>query len=93
MIGGSAEYDVGDIVRIVDKPYRECVFSWVGSMDKYCSRTAKITGTHGTWKGETAYTIDIDDGEHSWCAHCFMPKAGPDFEQADDSELMTLFGM
>lgn len=35
-------YRVGDTVRIVDKPYADCPFSWVDAMSRYCGHCATI---------------------------------------------------
>lgn len=87
-------YRVGDTVRIVDKPYSDCPFSWVGAMSHYCGYNATIEEVllELEW-GETneeGYRIDTDNGEFVWCANCFEP-AGADIEESD-ANLEILFG-
>ena len=66
------EWNVGDVVRIVDAPYEECPFTWVGTMNKYCSRGASICKKRFSEQYNTyQYIIDIDDGDHYWCGNCF----------------------
>ena len=89
-------YSVGDTVYIVDKPYSECPFSWVGLMSCYCGKPATITEVllELEW-GETneeGYRIDTDNGEVVWCANCFEP-AGPDIEESHESIDVLLGGV
>lgn len=89
-------YRVGDTVRIVDKPYADCPFSWVGAMSRYCGHCATIEEVllELDW-GETneeGYRIDTDDGEFVWCANCFEP-IGADIEESDVSLEVLLGGV
>lgn len=69
----SHKYNAGDIVRIVDKPYYECPFTWVEPMSVFCGQVTTIRGVHwsnrlGCW----SYYLDADDGMYSWCENCLM---------------------
>lgn len=64
------EFFVGDKVRVVDKPYTDCPFTWVSDMTTMCGKTATITSknqSHGTY----AYTIS--GSTWTWCGNCFVP--------------------
>lgn len=87
-------YRVGDTVRIVDEPYADCPFSWVGAMSDYCGKLATITEVllELEW-GETneeGYRIDTDDDNFVWCANCFEPIE-EDIKESD-ANLDVLFG-
>lgn len=88
-------YSVGDVVRIVDKPYSDCPFSWVGRMSCHCGKLATITEVLLELEfgktGEEGYRIDTDDGEFMWCANCFE-QVGADIEESDESIDDVLFG-
>jgi len=88
------EFEVGDIVTVVDTPYEDCPFSWVETMDEYVSRQAEIThkymdDTFGTY----GYSIDIDDGNHTWCGNCFVEKEMPDFDTAESADIAAFLGV
>lgn len=87
-------YSVGNIVRIVEKPYSDCPFSWVGAMSAYCGKLATITEVllELEWgnTNEEGYRIDTDDGEFVWCATCFEPIEAD--IQESDANLDVLFG-
>lgn len=69
---GSPTYHVGDIVRVVDKPYMRCPFEWINWMDKYCGREVKILKAYWNDRYKTyVYKIGTVDGvERSVCAFC-----------------------
>ena len=87
-------YSVGDIVRIVEKPYSDCPFSWVRAMNAYCGKLATIEEVllELDWgdTNEEGYRIDTDEGEFVWCATCFEPVE-TDIKESD-SNLDVLFG-
>ena len=37
------EFFVGDKVRVVDEPYEDCPFTWVGGMTTMCGEIVTIT--------------------------------------------------
>lgn len=84
------EFHVGDHVRVVDFPNCDCPFSWIRSMNEYCSREAEITrkefnNIHGTYM----YCIDIDRFSHAWCGNCFVPPDSDlEIEVASGDELL-----
>jgi hypothetical protein len=92
MIEPESIYQVGDTVRIVDQPFRNCPFSWTYLMDRYCGTCAKITSVRWSSIRLThAYHIDVDGGNYVWCKDCFTPSnPEPDLEETDVS-LSVLF--
>lgn len=79
----------GDIVRVVDEPYEDCPFEWIGEMDDYCGQTAVITSvTWNEWAGAWGYAIDIDEYCCTWCENCFTEDH--DIEESD-ADVTTLF--
>lgn len=89
-------YRVGDKVRIVDKPYADCPFSWVGAMNRYCGHCATIEEVllELEWgaTNEEGYRIDTDEGEFVWCATCFEP-VDEDIEESDVNLEVLLGGV
>lgn len=82
-------YQKGDIVRVVDEPYDDCPFEWIGEMDDYCGQTATITSaTWNEWAGAWGYAIDIDEYCCTWCENCFIVDS--DIEESD-SDIKMLF--
>lgn len=90
------EFEIGDIVTVVDRPYRYCPFSWATTMDQYLSSQAVIVDkVISASSGTFGYRIDIDDGDHVWCGNCFQPKfvESEDFECADNNDIAKFFGI
>ena len=87
------EFEVGDEVTVVHKPYHDCPFSWVYGMNSFCDGTFKIV--HKEWYGGfNAYGYQLEGiREFLWCGNCFVPKEFPEFDAAENSELMTLLGV
>lgn len=88
------EFNVGDIVRVVDEPYTKCPFSWVKGMSKYLGtvvtiRSKKWSPVRKTYK----YFINEDDGCFAWCANCFTSNCYDDFEIEDNAALIELLGI
>lgn len=68
------EFFVGDMVRVVDVPYRDCPLSWVDSMDRYCGKIMEIVRkNYNTQRACYAYRIDADKELYMWCGNCFVP--------------------
>ena len=71
-----AKFKVGDIVRVVDTPYKDCPFVWVDEMTDCCGEEVTITdvfwieslNAHG-------YSISEDCGVSTWCENCFVQEA------------------
>lgn len=83
------EFNVGDIVRIVDKPYYDCPFSWASGMDMYCSREAEIKSKEYSAYFKTyVYRISADNTNYAWCGNCFEPLQELEIETASDDELL-----
>lgn len=80
------EFFVGDTVQVVSEPYRNCPFTWVDDMDKYCGVIATITKkSYVEARKEFQYQIDVDHNGWKWCGNCFMPVVEtPDFDISDD---------
>ena len=84
-----ARYTKGDIVRVVDEPYKDCPFEWIGEMDDYCGQTATITSvTWNKWAKAWGYSIDIDEYCCTWCEDCFVPESDIEESDADISLLI-----
>lgn len=83
------KYKKGDVVQVVDEPYVDCPFEWIGEMDECCGRVATITGVSwNEWHKDWGYSIDIDDYLCTWCENCFV--AFTDIEESD-VDINTLF--
>ena len=79
----------GDIVRVVDEPYEDCPFEWIGEMDDCCGKEAVITDT--IWVGHRGiwgYYLDIDEYDCTWCENCFADDS--EIEESD-ADVTTLF--
>lgn len=77
-----SKFKKGDIVRVVDEPYEDCPFEWIGEMDDCCGKEAVITdmiwfGHRGIW----GYYLDIDEYDCKWCENCFVVE--PDLVESD----------
>lgn len=80
---GHPTFKVGDIVKIVETPFRECPFHWVSPMDDYCGMETVITGMHYSDSFSTyCYYIDADDSGYSWCSNCFV-EVQTDIEESE----------
>ncbi len=83
-------FQIGDHVRIVDKPLQFCDAGWMISMGQYCGMEATITGK------SRYYRLDIDNGEWWWSEDCFAggvkPQVLPDLDPVSVEELSSLFG-
>ena len=80
--GPESKYQIGDVVRVVDTPYKDCPFGWVGDMDECCSREATIEYVYwDNGRNIYGYIIDIDDYNCIWCENCFI--VDQDLEESD----------
>ena len=89
-IAKKQDFCVREIIKVVDTPYMKCVYSWVGSMDKYCGREVVVaTVEWDNMRKCYRYYIDADGGTHSWCKGCFEPVF-PDIEESS-LDIRSLF--
>lgn len=90
------EFSVGDIVRVVDKPYRDCRFGWSANMTAFCGNEYLIRSKEWYDRKECyLYRLSGLDGAPKgflWCAGCFE-QSMPEFEIADESGMKDLFGL
>lgn len=78
---GNPTYHVGEVVRVVDRPYNQCPFWWTPGMNKYCGATTEIKKV--PWsesRGCYEYKV-FGCGNYSFCKNCFAPQ-----EEEDDIE-------
>lgn len=66
------EFFVGDTVRVVDKPYTDCPFTWVSDMTKMCGKIVTITRKEKDTNKGTPY-YNIRGSQWNWCGNCFVP--------------------
>lgn len=79
---GSPRFQVGDNVRVVDKPYINCPFVWIGEMTLFCGKEVQIR--YAWWSGgKNAYAYEIDGSSCIWCANCFDETANTIPEQTE----------
>lgn len=61
----------GDIVKIVDEPYTQCLFVWVKPMNDVCGRYVVVENVrHGSFKRPYAYQIRVGGLLYSFCKDC-----------------------
>lgn len=65
------EYEVGDLVRVVDEPYWQCPFNWVDDMTRCCGKTFKISGKF--FDEERGFYYHLDGVGWNWCESCLRP--------------------
>lgn len=88
---GITRFEVGDFVKIVEKPYVGCPFGWVREMNEFRGREARITDvSRNTNSTNDAYYIDIDHHSYAWCFNCFEHEPDPDIDESD-KDLTALF--
>lgn len=87
------EFEVGDEVTVVHTPYHDCPFSWVSAMNSFCDETFKIA-SKDWYEGYDAYAYTLEGHRgFLWCGNCFISKDLPEFDAAENSELMILLGI
>lgn len=75
-------YQKGEIVRVVDEPYEDCPFEWIGAMDDCCGHEARIVDVSWIGRfGAYGYSIDIDECDCIWCENCFVVE--PDLQESE----------
>lgn len=77
------EFNVGDVVIVVNEPYKNCPFSWADQMTSMCGATVTIKEKRYVDRYNTyRYRIQEDDGDFAWCGNCFLPFDGQSFGQS-----------
>lgn len=88
------EFQIGDTVVVVDEPYEACPFTWASGMDQFLSRTAIITEKfYSDHRNTFAYNINIDPYGYLWCKNCFVPKLLPEFDVAENEDIVSFLGV
>lgn len=80
--GGSPRFQVGDNVRVVDEPYKNCPFYWIDEMTFFYGKEVQIRRVQ--WNYEiNAYAYEIEGSSCAWCANCFTEIADTIPEQTE----------
>lgn len=92
---GHPAYQVGDVVRVVDTPYLECPFTWVGHMDQYCGCECTVREVGYSWLNKTYKYCLERNGDNilshiKWCSGCLTPVV-EEFSEPSPSELDARF--
>lgn len=75
-------FQEGDVVRVVDIPYKDCPFLWTSGMDEFSGTETTITNVHwNNTRNAHVYKISADHGSYMWCENCFMVDS--DIEESD----------
>lgn len=90
------EFFEGNVVRIVEKPYEECLYGWAPGMDDFCGKEYKIQKKEWN-EGYKAYVYMLSDlagvpQSYYWHEDCFE-QSTPDFPIADESSVDDLLGL
>lgn len=87
------EFFVGDIVQVVEHPYKKCPFRWMSEMSELLGQSVEIidkwwSESHHTY----GYRIKEDLYRFSWCGNCFKPieSTESDFEIESADALLEL---
>lgn len=68
------EFNVGDVVTVVSKPYEDCPFDWVDCMTNMCGKVVTIVQKEYSEQYKTyRYNILEDEAGCYWCGNCFLP--------------------
>lgn len=99
------ELSVGDIVCVVDEPFKESPAAWVDEMDGACGHEVEITHTRLVNEGKsnqwtlclckpTDPSLGLRAFNWNFCSDCFVPII-PETEiiPADESSVKDLFGL
>lgn len=65
------EYNIGDKVRVSMTPQNEQGIHFAQDMYKYRGLYATIADKYTNYRGVTIYSLDIDNGWHSWVSQFF----------------------
>lgn len=66
------EFNVGDVVTVVNEPYEDCPFSWTTEMTRMCGAEVTIISKEYD-KLYGTYAYRIRECRFAWCGNCFMP--------------------
>lgn len=83
---GNPRFHIGDYVRVVDSPYTNCPFSWIGEMTQFCGKEVRIIDAWWSFDKNT-YTYQIEGSSCYWCANCFNEIADTIPEQTESDFL------
>ena len=90
---GFPTFQIGDRVRVVDMPFRECPFNWVKPMDKLCGKEFEISNV-GWSRERSCYYYCIKGRGFAFCKDCSVLPPDDDDEvyssEGAFSCLMTL---
>ena len=79
--------EVGDIVRITDKPNWKCKASWMSGMTNYCGLEAVVEGKISS----DEFLLDIDEHSYIWSDDIVTKVEAPnEFDMKGFSELLRL---
>lgn len=79
--------EIGDIVRVTDKPDWECKAGWVSGMKNYCGLEAVVEGKIGY----DEFLLDIDEHSYIWSDDIVTKVEAPnEFDMKGFSELLRL---
>ncbi len=68
------EFQIGEVVRVIDRPKRDCRVGWYSDMDEYCGMTATVVA-HTSWTN--GVLLDIDEGVFVWDAEIIEKVTPP----------------
>lgn len=69
------EFNIGDVVTVVNKPYLDCPFGWMDDMTYMCGKTVTIIGKEYMERTKT-YAYRIKEYNYAWCGNCFISIEG-----------------
>lgn len=83
---GNPRFHVGDYVRVVDNPYYDCPFGWIGEMTLFCGKEVQI---RRVWwvLARNRYAYEIEGSLCVWCVNCFNEIADTIPEQTESDFL------
>lgn len=80
------EIEVGDIVRIVDKPQFDCKAGWLPGMTRYYCLKAVVTSKYGL----DMFLLNIDGNCYVWSDDVVTDVREAEFDMKGFSELLRL---
>ncbi len=83
---GNPRFHVGDYVRVVDSPYNNCPFGWIGEMTRFCGEEVQI---RDAWwvPDKRTYAYTVEGSGCAWCVNCFNEIADTIPEQTESDFL------
>ena len=84
---------VGDKVRVVDTPYRDCPFTWIDDMTNMCGKVVTIIHKEVDNSKGTPY-YNIRESQWNWCGNCFVPlEPEEDLPEIEDDSFLKAIRM